>query len=54
MQNISIKVRLMVLVLVPILVILALSVGRIFYDVGIKENLETTKHRIQEVYNITR
>lgn len=52
MKNISIKVRLMVLALVPILVILALSVGRIFYDVGIKENLIITKNRIQEVESL--
>lgn len=48
-MNLSIKARLMVLALVPILVILALSVGKIVFDIGIKENLLETKERIQEV-----
>lgn len=48
MKKISIKARLMILAIVPIMVILALSVGRIFYDIGIKENLEVTKNRILE------
>lgn len=49
MKNLSIKARLMVLALVPILVIAALSLGKIMFDIGIKENLEQTKHRIEEV-----
>ena len=48
-MNLSIKARLMVLALVPILVILALSVGKIVFDMGIKANLLETKNRIQEV-----
>ena len=49
MKNLSIKARLMVLALVPILVILALSIGKIVFDMGIKTNLLETKNRIQEV-----
>lgn len=48
-KNLSIKVRLMVLALVPILVIVALSTGKIVFDIGIKKNLEQTKERIHEV-----
>ncbi len=38
----------MILIIVPIIIILALSMGRVFYDIGIKENLEVTKNRILE------
>ncbi|MFA6761233.1 MAG: methyl-accepting chemotaxis protein [Sulfuricurvum sp.] len=48
MHKSSIQTRLLILSLVPILVITALSVGRIFYDLEIKNNLLTTKSRIQE------
>ncbi|MDD5372353.1 MAG: nitrate- and nitrite sensing domain-containing protein, partial [Sulfurimonas sp.] len=54
MKNISIKARLSVLAIVPIMVILALSVGRIFYDIGIKENLTITKNRILEVESLAK
>ncbi len=54
MKNLSIKARLMVLALVPILVILALSVGKIVFDMGIKENLVVTKYRIQEVESLAK
>ncbi|MFA6195845.1 MAG: methyl-accepting chemotaxis protein [Sulfurimonas sp.] len=49
MKKISIKTRLSVLAIVPILVILALSVGKIFFDISTKNNLEVTKNRILEV-----
>ncbi|MCX6050923.1 MAG: methyl-accepting chemotaxis protein [Campylobacterales bacterium] len=49
MKKLSIKARLSVLAIVPILVILALSVGKIFFDVNTKNNLEVTKNRILEV-----
>ncbi|MFA5235171.1 MAG: methyl-accepting chemotaxis protein, partial [Sulfurimonas sp.] len=52
MKNLSIKARLMVLALVPILVIVALSAGKVFFDMGIKENLIVTKYRIQEVESL--
>ncbi|MEK6660073.1 MAG: nitrate- and nitrite sensing domain-containing protein, partial [Campylobacterota bacterium] len=54
MKNLSIKARLSVLAIVPIIVILALSVGRIFYDIGIKENLTITKNRILEVESLAK
>ncbi|MDD2653167.1 MAG: methyl-accepting chemotaxis protein [Sulfurimonas sp.] len=54
MKNSSIKARLMVLALVPILVILALSIGKILFDMGIKENLITTKYRVQEVESLAK
>lgn len=49
MKKMSIKARLSVLAIVPILVILALSVGKIFFDINTKNNLEVTKNRILEV-----
>lgn len=54
MKKISIKSRLMLLALIPIAVILVLSVGRIFYDISIKQNLEVTKNRIQEVESLAK
>ncbi len=54
MKNLSIKARLMVLALMPILVILALSVGKIVFDMGVKENLVVTKYRIQEVESLAK
>lgn len=48
MHKISIKKRLMVLALVPIMVIIALSTGRILYDFSIKNSLVQTKERIKE------
>lgn len=52
MKNLSIKARLMVLALVPIMVIVALSAGKILFDMSIKENLIVTKYRIQEVESL--
>jgi len=52
MKNLSIKARLMVLALVPIMIIIALSTGKIIFDMGIKENLVLTEHRIQEVVSL--
>jgi len=52
MKNLSIKVRLMILALIPIMVIVALSTGKIVFDMGIKENLSVTKHRIEEVESL--
>jgi len=49
MKKISIMKRLMLLALIPIGVIFTLSIGRIFYDMNIKENLQITKNRILEV-----
>ncbi len=54
MKKISIKARLMVLAIVPIIVIMALSVGRILYDIGVKENLQVTKSRILEVESLAK
>ena len=54
MKNLSIKARLMVLALVPILVIVALSVGKILFDVSIKANLLETKERIHEVESLAK
>ena len=53
-KNISIKARLLVLIIIPIIVILALSVGRIIYDIEIKKNLEVTKDRILEVESLAK
>lgn len=44
----SIKTRLMVLVAIPILAIIALSIGKIFFDFKEKENLLTSRNRILE------
>ncbi|MDY0233831.1 MAG: methyl-accepting chemotaxis protein [Sulfurimonas sp.] len=52
MKNLSIKARLMILALVPIMVIVALSTGKIVFDMGVKENLIVTKHRIAEVESL--
>jgi len=49
MKKISIMIRLMLLALIPIGVIFTLSIGRIVYDMNIKENLQITKNRILEV-----
>ena len=54
MKKISIKARLTVLAVVPIIVVMALSVGRIFYDIGVKENLVITKNRILEVESLAK
>ncbi|MDQ1264789.1 MAG: hypothetical protein QG559_1790, partial [Campylobacterota bacterium] len=53
-KNLSIKARLSVLSIAPILVIVALSVGKIFFDISVKENLEATKERIQEVESLAK
>jgi len=50
----SIKVRLILLALMPILVIFALSVGKIVSDIEAKNSLETMKHRIQEVESLAK
>ena len=52
LKNSSIKTRLMILAVIPITVILALSIGRIFYDIGVKENMQITKNRITEVESL--
>ncbi|WP_295052606.1 methyl-accepting chemotaxis protein [Sulfuricurvum sp.] len=44
----SIKTRLLVLVAIPILAIIALAVGKIFFDLKEKENLLISKNRILE------
>ena len=54
MKKISIKARLTVLAVVPIIVVMALSVGRILYDIGVKENLVITKNRILEVESLAK
>jgi len=54
MKKISIKVRLFFLAIVPIIVILALSTGRIFYDINIKENLIVTQNHILEVESLAK
>jgi len=54
MNKISIKTRLVILISVPIVVILALSIGRIFHDISIKENLESSKSRILEVESLAK
>lgn len=48
MNRLSIKARLSVLALLPVMVIVALSIGKITYDMSIKDNLVETKSRIQE------
>jgi len=45
----SIKSRLLMLVAMPILAIIGLAVGKIVFDLSIKENLKITKSRILEV-----
>ncbi|MCK9554001.1 MAG: methyl-accepting chemotaxis protein, partial [Aquamicrobium sp.] len=52
MKNLSIKARLIILALIPIIVIVVLSTGKIVFDMGIKENLSVTKHRIEEVESL--
>ncbi|WP_294879669.1 methyl-accepting chemotaxis protein [Sulfurimonas sp. RIFOXYB12_FULL_35_9] len=54
MKKLSIKARLSILAIVPIIVILALTIGRIFYDVDIKDNLEITKNRILETESLAK
>ena len=54
MKKISIKARLTVLAIVPIIVIMALSIGKILYDIGVKENLVITKNRILEVESLAK
>ncbi len=44
----------MILAVVPIIVIMALSVGRILYDIGVKENLVISKNRILEVESLAK
>ncbi|MFA6761146.1 MAG: nitrate- and nitrite sensing domain-containing protein, partial [Sulfuricurvum sp.] len=48
MKKVSIKTRLLILTLLPIIAVLALGVGRLFHDIGIKENLLSTQKRVQE------
>ncbi len=52
MKNLSIKARLLVSAIVPMGLILALSIGRIFFDITIKDNLEITKERILEAQSL--
>lgn len=52
MKNLSIKARLLVSAIVPIGLILALSIGRIFFDISIKDNLEITKQRVLEAQSL--
>lgn len=53
-MKISLKSKLMVLALVPIMVILVLATGRILYDIGARENLETTKKHILETEAVSK
>lgn len=52
MQQTNIKARLLGLIIFPILVIVALSAGKIHFDLKNKENLETTKQRIKEAQTL--
>jgi|GEM_PF-2384766 len=45
----SIKSRLLFLIVVPILAIVGLAVGKIYFDIGVKNSLNVTKNRILEV-----
>ncbi|ABB44266.1 methyl-accepting chemotaxis sensory transducer [Sulfurimonas denitrificans DSM 1251] len=54
MQKLSIKLRFIILISIPIVAVLALAVGRIFYDISIKQNLEVTKERIIEAESLSR
>ncbi|MDD2358128.1 MAG: methyl-accepting chemotaxis protein [Thiovulaceae bacterium] len=45
----SIRLRLMILIILPILAIVALSTGKIIYDISEKRDLEVSKSRILEV-----
>ena len=45
----SIKSRLLFLIVVPILAIVGLAVGKIYFDIGVKNSLSVTKSRILEV-----
>lgn len=51
-MKMSIKSRLMILVMIPILVIVALAIGKILFDIQEKENLLVTKNRIFEVESL--
>lgn len=53
-MKISLKSKLMVLALAPIMVILALATGRILYDISARENLETTKKHILETEAVSK
>ncbi len=48
MKKLSTKIRLMVLISIPMGAILILSLGRLFYDIGIKNNLLDNQSRIKE------
>jgi methyl-accepting chemotaxis protein len=48
----SIRSRLMILIILPILAMTALSTGKIIYDMGEKRDLEVSKNRILEVESL--
>ena len=49
----SIKVRLIILAILPLLAILGLGAGKIVFDIGIKDNLIATKNRILEAETLS-
>lgn len=51
-MKMSIKTRLVLLVSIPIVLILALAIGKILFDIQEKENLLVTKNRIQEAESL--
>ncbi len=52
MKNLSIKARLMILVIIPMLAIFALAVGKIFFDLNQKKGMEVSRDRIVEVESL--
>ncbi|MDO8454533.1 MAG: nitrate- and nitrite sensing domain-containing protein, partial [Sulfurimonas sp.] len=48
MKDLSVKIKLWVLVIISIIAILVLSIDKIFYGMAIKENIQITKYRILE------
>lgn len=51
-MKMSIKARLMILVSIPILLIFALAIGKILFDIQEKENLLVSKNRILEAESL--
>lgn len=51
-MKMSIKTRLILLVSIPIILILALAIGKILFDIQEKENLLVTKNRILEAESL--
>lgn len=52
-MKLNLKSKLLFLALVPASIILVLSIGRVFYDFSVKENLNKTKEQIIEAKSIS-